>query len=39
MTLVILENALEDLESGAQCYESSATGVGDYFVDSIITHE
>jgi hypothetical protein len=31
MTVVILEDAAEDLESGAQFYESCATGVGDYF--------
>ena len=41
MTLVILEDAAEDaaedLESGAQFYESCATGVGDYFVDSILS--
>ena len=37
MTVVILENAAEDLESGAQFYESCATGVGDYFLDSILS--
>ena len=37
MTVVILEDAAEDLESGAQFYESCATGVGDYFVDSILS--
>ena len=31
MNVVILEDAAEDLESGAQFYESCATGVGDYF--------
>ena len=36
MTVVILEDAAEDLESGAQFYESCATGVGDYFLDSIL---
>ena len=36
MTVVILE-AAEDLESGAQFYESCATGVGDYFLDSILS--
>jgi hypothetical protein len=28
MTVVILEDAAEDLEAGAQFYESCATGVG-----------
>ena len=37
MTVVILEDAPEDLESGAQFYESCATGVGDYFLDSILS--
>src|ERR1044072_8708605 len=37
MTVVILEDAAEDLESGAQVYESRATGVGDYFLDSILS--
>ena len=37
MTVVILEDAAEDLESGAQFYESCATGVGDYFLDSIFS--
>ena len=37
MNVVILEDAGEDLESGAQFYESCATGVGDYFVDSILS--
>ena len=37
MTLVILEDAAEDLESGAQFYESCATGVGDYFLDSMLS--
>jgi len=27
----------EDLELGAQFYESCATGVGDYFLDSILS--
>ena len=34
---VVLEDAAEDLESGAQFYESCATGVGDYFLDSILS--
>ena len=37
MTVVILEDAAQDLESGAQFYESCATGVGDYFLDSILS--
>ena len=37
MTVVILEDAAEGLESGAQFYESCATGVGDYFLDSILS--
>ena len=37
MTVVILEDAAEDLESGAQFYESCETGVGDYFLDSILS--
>ena len=36
MTVVILEDAAEDLESGAQFYESCAMGVGDYFLDCSI---
>lgn len=37
MTVLILEDAAEDLESGAQFYESCATGVGDYLLDSIFS--
>jgi hypothetical protein len=37
MTVVILEDAAEDLEAGAQFYESCAIGVGDYFLDSILS--
>jgi len=37
MTVVILEDAAEDLELGAQFYESCSTGVGDYFFDSILS--
>jgi len=37
MNVVILEDAAEDLESGAQFHESCATGVGDYFLDSILS--
>lgn len=37
MNVVILEDAAADLESGAQFYEACATGVGDYFVDPILS--
>ena len=37
MNVVILGDAAEDLESGAQFYESCAIGVGDYFLDSILS--
>lgn len=37
MTVVILEDAAEDLESGARFYEACATGVGNYFLDSILS--
>lgn len=37
MTVVILEDAAEDLESGALFYESCAAGVGDYFRDSMLS--
>ena|ERR1700754_3338527 len=37
MTVVILEDAAEDLESGSQFYESCATGIGVYFLDSILS--
>jgi len=37
MTVVILEDAAEDLESGSQFYESCATGVGDFFLDTILS--
>jgi hypothetical protein len=33
ITVVILEDAAEDLESGQQLYELCTTGVGDYFLD------
>jgi len=39
MTVVILEDAAEDLESGAQFFESCETGVGDYFLDSILSDQ
>ena len=37
MNVVILEDAAGDLESGAQFYESCETGVGDYFLDSLLS--
>lgn len=37
MNVVVLEDAADDLESGAQFYESCETGVGDYFLDSILS--
>jgi hypothetical protein len=37
MNVVILDDAAEDLESGARFYESCAIGVGDYFLDSILS--
>lgn len=37
MNVVILEDAAGDLESGAQFYESCEAGVGDYFLDSILS--
>jgi len=37
ITVVILEDAAADLESGAQFYESCETGVGNYFLDSILS--
>lgn len=37
MTVVILEDAAEDLESGARFCESCAKGVGDYFLDAILS--
>lgn len=37
MIVVILEDAAEDLEAGAQFYESCETGVGDYFLDSVLS--
>ena len=37
MTVEILEDAAEDLESGAQLLESCMAGVGNYFLDSILS--
>jgi hypothetical protein len=37
MTVVILEDAAADIESGRQFYEARESGVGDYFVESILS--
>ena len=37
MTVVVLEDAAADIESGRQFYNSFEAGVGIYFVDSIFT--
>jgi hypothetical protein len=37
MTVVVLEDAAEDIESGKQFYESQAPGIGEYFVESILS--
>jgi len=37
MTVVILEDAAEDMEAGRDFYESREPGVGDYFIDSILS--
>ena len=37
MTVVILEDAAEDIELGRQFYESCEAGVGDYFVELILS--
>ena len=36
MTVVILEDAAADIESGRQFYETRQPGVGEYFVESIL---
>ncbi|MBI4327185.1 MAG: type II toxin-antitoxin system RelE/ParE family toxin, partial [Chloroflexi bacterium] len=36
MTVVILEDAADDLEVGRRFYESRESGIGDYFVESIL---
>ena len=35
MTVVILEDAADDIELGRRFYESFEAGVGEYFVDSV----
>lgn len=37
MTVVILEDAAVDVEHGRQFYEDRELGVGDYFVESILS--
>lgn len=37
MTVVILEDAAADLEAGWRFYEACAAGVGDYFIDSLLS--
>lgn len=37
MTIVVLEDAAEDIETGRRFYESCEAGVGDYFIESILS--
>ena len=37
MTVVVLEDAAEDIELGRGFYESCEAGVGDYFTESILS--
>jgi hypothetical protein len=37
MTVVVLEDAAEDMEAGRQFYESREVGIGDYFVESVLS--
>ena len=37
MTVVILEDAADDMEAGQRFYESRESGIGDYFVESILS--
>ena len=37
MTVVVLEDAAEDMESGRRFYESHEPGIGDYFIESILS--
>jgi hypothetical protein len=37
MTVVILEDAAGDIESGREFYELREPGIGDYFVESILS--
>jgi hypothetical protein len=33
MTVLVLEDAAEDMESGRRFYESRESGIGDYFIE------
>ncbi|MDX6385009.1 MAG: hypothetical protein QOK48_2582 [Blastocatellia bacterium] len=37
MTIVILEDAAADMESGRRFYESCEAGIGDYFTESLLS--
>ncbi len=37
MIVVVLEDAAQDMESGRRFYESREAGIGDYFVESILS--
>ena len=37
MTVVVLEDAADDMEAGRRFYESREWGIGDYFVESILS--
>jgi hypothetical protein len=37
MNIVVLEDAADDLDAGRRFYESRGEGVGDYFVESILS--
>ena len=37
MTVVVLEDAAADIESGRHFYDSREQGIGDYFVESILS--
>jgi hypothetical protein len=37
MSVIILEDAAEDMESGRRFYESRESGIGDYFIESILS--
>jgi hypothetical protein len=37
MTVFVLDDAAEDIESGKKFYDSRESGIGDYFVESILS--
>ncbi len=37
MTVAILEDAAEDMEAGRRFYESRESGIGDYFIELILS--